>query len=151
FRVLPPAFGFGEGARARFPMVVTATVAPGRWRSRLRSLRGQGGIGMSDTQAILRKIAALRARLDPAQTRATGNAAAEAREAGDPFRHLAHEVAVGARHNAMIDSTLRQLSASATPPNEAPLPPRRLTARGARLLHLGRESLHELRQLADEP
>jgi HD-GYP domain-containing protein (c-di-GMP phosphodiesterase class II) len=106
---------------------------------------------MSDTQAILRKIAALRARLEPSQAPPIGSAAAETREGGDPLRHLAHEVAVGARHNAMIDSTLRQLSAAAAPENETPLPARRLTARGARLLQLGRESLRELRQLADEP
>jgi hypothetical protein len=108
---------------------------------------------MSDTQAILRKIAALRARLEPAQAPAPAgaSAAADVRESEDPLHHLAHDVAVGARHNALIDSTLRQLSAAAAPETEAPLPARRLTARGARLLQLGREALRELRQLADEP
>src|SRR5262245_35653986 len=103
---------------------------------------------MSDTQAILRKIAALRQRLDEAQ--ATPGAVAEsATPSADPLHHLAHEVAVGARHNALIDSTLEQLAAE-PPTNAAPAhapaapaapaateqgPPRKLTARGARLLH----------------
>lgn len=105
---------------------------------------------MSDTQAILQKIAALRQRLDQAQG-LVRDASAEAErlqhETADPVGQLEQRVATGAWHNALLDSAAREAA-----PDRGPAPlPRRLTARGARLLHRGRDLLHELRSLADEP
>jgi HD-GYP domain-containing protein (c-di-GMP phosphodiesterase class II) len=100
-----------------------------------------GIVAMTDTKELLQKIAALRMRLN------TSAEPAPATSAEDPVRAVAEKVERGAVHNTLIESTLR--SAEATEPA---LPPTlRLTARGARLLRKGREVLHALRQIADEP
>src|SRR5262245_9108711 len=105
---------------------------------------------MSDTQAILRKIAALRQRLDKAQGVVRDAPAAPVPlepAVADPVERLEEQVAAGARHNALIEGALGPTAAA----TEAPALPRRLTARGARLLHFGRDLLGELRRLAEEP
>src|SRR5262249_956083 len=117
---------------------------------------------MSDTQAILRRIAALRQRLDQAQNPARDTDAAPLDvmppgepELTDPVRHLEQRVAVGARHNALIDAALRPVFVQAAPetgPKETPVPASpRLTARAAHLLQRGRQLLGQLRDLTEEP
>src|SRR5262245_2178635 len=107
---------------------------------------------MHDTQGILRKIAALRQRLDQAQGLARDASAAAAlieREAADPRDRLEHKVQLGAEQNTLVDASLRQCPDLGM--TEKPSLPRRLSARGARLLRRGRDLLQALRPLADDP
>src|SRR5207245_8987284 len=60
------------------------------------------------------------------------------------------EVPVGGRHKALTDCTVEKLANMAPAPAEQ-AQPRRLTARGARLLQVGRALLRDLRALAEEP
>ncbi len=106
---------------------------------------------MTDTQELLKKIAALRGRLDQAHrlVAAGGTIASQPSEEGqDPGKPLDTKVRAGTWHAGLLDGTLRQLAGEA--PTQAPLPSR-LTARGARLLKRGRELLDELRGLLDDP
>jgi HD-GYP domain-containing protein (c-di-GMP phosphodiesterase class II) len=104
-----------------------------------------GIAAMTDTKELIRKIAALRTRLNngaepmPAKSSTTS--------AGDPIHGVAEKVQRGAVLNTLIESTLR--SATANEPAPAPTP--RLTARGARLLRQGRDALQTLRTIADDP
>lgn len=87
---------------------------------------------MSDTQALLSKIAALRQRLEQAQ--------GLAHEATSAVSAL---VADGAAHDAEVDLSLRQLG-DAPPPATMPT---RLTARARRIVERGRDLLSRLRAL----
>ncbi|MFO0969167.1 MAG: HD domain-containing protein [Gemmataceae bacterium] len=102
---------------------------------------------MTDTQDILRRIAALRARLDQAHglLEESDTAVAEAPAGAAPEAvELAGKTRKGERAARLIDAALRPLVET-----EAALPVR-LTARSARLLHQGRDLLQTLRQLAEE-
>jgi HD-GYP domain-containing protein (c-di-GMP phosphodiesterase class II) len=111
---------------------------------------------MIETQALLTKIAALKQRLEQAQglvTDASSVAASLVPQGGDgtdTANRLRHEVARGFRHNALLESTLRQLPASEPASPEEMKLPTQLTARASRLLWRGQELLVQLRTLADE-
>ncbi len=102
---------------------------------------------MSDTKALLEKIAALRQRVaavtPPPIAVAPGNGPAVR---SDPAHDVDEKVRQGAWHSRLIDRSLRPHEAA----DAAPLPPR-LTAGGARLLTKGRALLQGLRVVADEP
>jgi HD-GYP domain-containing protein (c-di-GMP phosphodiesterase class II) len=103
---------------------------------------------MTDTQALLGKIAALRQRLEQAQGLANeAGSAAAALAGGDGGRLeiLQRKAAAGAEHDALVDASLRQLG------DDAPTPalPAQLTARARRVIERGRELLARLRPLAD--
>src|SRR5207247_138223 len=110
--------GFGQVRPRRFPML----------------------LNMSDTKDILRKIAALRQRLDQAQAPVREPAAALAadEQASDSLARVEQKVAIGARHDALIDAVLRPVAVALPPERETSAAPPRLTARAARLLHHGR-------------
>jgi HD-GYP domain-containing protein (c-di-GMP phosphodiesterase class II) len=104
---------------------------------------------MTDTQALLGKITALRQRLQQAQGLAqeAGNAAAAlAGGSGLHLKTLERLVDAGAAHDAVVDEIAR---AAGGPRDEARPLPRQLTARARRALERGRELLDQLRQLAD--
>jgi hypothetical protein len=111
---------------------------------------------MSDTQAILSKISALRQRLEQAQGLAheAGTAAAElARDyaaGGDRLQSLEQAVSNGFDHGRLLDGALRQLDGSAPPGTESRVPAL-LTARARRILERGRDFLDRLRTLGDDP
>jgi hypothetical protein len=103
---------------------------------------------MTETQALLGKIAALRQRLEQAQglvTEAGSAAAALAGGDGGRLEVLRRRAAAGAEHDALVDASLRQLGGD-TPAQ--PLPTQ-LTARARRVIERGRELLARLRPLAD--
>jgi len=95
---------------------------------------------MMDTKLLLQKIAALRSRLDEDQSPAVAVA--------DPVRAMEHKVQQGATHNRLIDNALKTAEPGEVPTHEQTQT--RLSARGARLLRKGRESLYALRAIADD-
>jgi hypothetical protein len=97
---------------------------------------------MTETQEILRRIAALRTRLDRASG-AVHEAEPAPAETADA-EQVQKKIERGAREAALVDSALRPLKS-----NGETLP-RRLTARALRLLHQGRELLAALRGLAEK-
>lgn len=99
---------------------------------------------MNTTQVLLEKIAALRQRLVDGECKAASPVGSKA----DPLQQLDRKVAAGSFQSALIDGSTRELFDPAGPPRD---PPPRLSARGLRLLQRGRDLLHELRGLADEP
>jgi HD-GYP domain-containing protein (c-di-GMP phosphodiesterase class II) len=105
---------------------------------------------MTDTKDLLNKITALRLRLHQAQaSTAAPPVPAGATQEQDGERAtlaLATQVQVGAWHNAFLDEALRQLSGD----EETPVPTK-LTARAARALGRGRELLHQLRDMLEDP
>jgi len=103
---------------------------------------------MTETQEILRKIAALRSRLDTSHgllqavdTKTPADSTPEVRMAAE----VQAKIHKGQREARLLDAALRPLA-----DDQAPLPPR-LTARAMRLLHQGRDLLHTLRRLAELP
>jgi HD-GYP domain-containing protein (c-di-GMP phosphodiesterase class II) len=110
---------------------------------------------MSDTQAILSKISALRQRLEQAQGLAHEAGAAAAGLARDfaaaahPLQSLERGVADGFDHGRLLDGALRQLDGGALPGTEARVPAL-LTARARRILERGRDFLDRLRLLGDD-
>jgi hypothetical protein len=109
---------------------------------------------MTETQALLGKITALRQRLEQAQSLATearSAAAALADEETDPAPRLAaveRQLITGGEHDATLDALVRPLTAPAG--GDEPRPgPRQLTSRARRVLERGRELLGRLRGLAD--
>jgi HD-GYP domain-containing protein (c-di-GMP phosphodiesterase class II) len=108
---------------------------------------------MADSKEILQKIAALRVRLDQAQNHGARADAAAGTTADDDHvlkavSILDAKVRAGAWHNTLLDGALRQISDAAAP---APQLPPKLTARGARVLQRGRELLHQLRDMLEDP
>jgi HD-GYP domain-containing protein (c-di-GMP phosphodiesterase class II) len=106
---------------------------------------------MTDTQALLGKITALRQRLQQAQGLAqeAGNAAAALADGVGPglqLKTLERFVDAGAAHDAAVDEIAR--AAGGARDESRPLP-RQLTARARRSLERGRQLLDQLRQLAD--
>src|SRR5262245_26813110 len=111
--------------------------------------------GMTDTQALLGKIAALRQRLEQAQglAREAGTAAAvlsgHSRPNPDRIWRLERHVVAGGDDASALDGALRQLSElTDNPQADGPLP-HQLTARARRILEGAREVLHQLRSLAE--
>ncbi|HEV3203958.1 MAG TPA: HD domain-containing phosphohydrolase [Gemmataceae bacterium] len=103
---------------------------------------------MSDTQALLSKITALRRRLEQAQGLvADAGQVAEslAPPGGNPHWLLHQKVMDGTHWNSLLDTTLRQVSSSG---ETVSLPPQ-LTARARRLLERGQDLLGRLRTLSD--
>lgn len=98
---------------------------------------------MNTTQALLEKIAALRQRLIEGERKP-----ASAAKALDSLQQLDRKVTAGNFQSALIDGSTRELFDASNPPRDAAP---RLSARGLRLLQRGRDLLHELRSLADEP
>src|SRR5262245_19166604 len=97
---------------------------------------------MMDTKLLLQKIAALRMRLDADAAQASTVAL------HDPTHAVEQKVQQGAVHNRLIESALKSAETPEAAPAQTPL---RLSARGARLLRKGREALHSLRGVADDP
>ncbi len=99
---------------------------------------------MTDTKELLRRIAALRLRL---------NAESEASPPTEParsigYRELTEQVQRGATENRLLDNALRVADASqaaAAAPTQV-----RFTARAAALLRNGRDLLLALRKIADD-
>lgn len=105
---------------------------------------------MTDTRALLGKIAALRQRLEQAQglaSEATSAAASLVGDDGARLDVLQRKTDAGAALGAEVDATLRQLGEVA--PAEGRVLPTRLTARARRILEQGRDLLARLRTFAE--
>src|SRR5262245_41154779 len=113
-----------------------------------------GVLSMSDTQVLLSKIAAVRERLEKAQAQGPRTVGLEsnappllsalvatipALEESERIGPLQESVNRAARHGALLDGCVRQLSDSAEVPAQATHLPRQLTPRTHRLLERGRE------------
>ena len=106
---------------------------------------------MTDTQVLLRKIAALRQQLEQVQGLAADAADTHGPEANDTagrIERLERQVSNGAQHTVLLDTTLRQLAPA--PAAAAATLPRQLTARARRILEQGRELVAQLRLLGEE-
>src|SRR5262245_13120744 len=108
---------------------------------------------MSDTRGLLKRITALRQRLDQAQGMLQEAGATAAKllsqtASADLPDRLEQEVATGARVQALLDSSLRQI-ADVLDGGDG-IRPTHLTAKVRRLLERGRELVHRLRRLADD-
>ena len=108
---------------------------------------------MSDTQALLSRITALRQRLDQAHkiAPAGGDEASLASASGWCVDLLEKTVAAGARQQALLEGALRPFPESLDGPHDGTFAPARLTARASRLLKHCHDMLAELRTLAEEP
>ncbi len=102
---------------------------------------------MSDTQALLGKIAALRRRLEQMRglVDETGSAVASLTREGSDAADLEERLAETARQGAWLDAALRQLDGAA--PEHLPT---HLTARARRILERGGELLGRLHSMADD-
>jgi HD-GYP domain-containing protein (c-di-GMP phosphodiesterase class II) len=109
---------------------------------------------MSDTRGLLARIAGLRQRLAQAQgvVRGAGTAVTDPTDAPtgtDLAECLEREVVTGARVQALLDGSLRQIAGALS--GEDTIRPTQLTARAKRLLERGRELIGRLRSLAADP
>ncbi len=105
---------------------------------------------MTDTQALMSKIAALRQRLEQAQGLANEAGKVITALGGDDggrLEILQRRTADAAESDVLLDSSLRQLAADET---TARVLPRQLTARARRVLERGRDLLGRLRAAADQ-
>jgi hypothetical protein len=105
---------------------------------------------MTDTQALMGKIAALRQRLEQAQGLANEAGkviTALGADDGGRLEILQRRAANGAEHDVLLDASLRQLAGDDTAPRVLPT---QLTARARRVLERGREHLGRLRTIADQ-
>jgi HD-GYP domain-containing protein (c-di-GMP phosphodiesterase class II) len=108
---------------------------------------------MTETQALLGKITALRQRLDQAQSLANdarSAVAALAEEGHDPPGDLARldrQLEGGTAHDLQLDRIVRPLVAADG--GDEPPGPRQLTARARLVLERGRELLLRLREMAE--
>jgi HD domain-containing protein len=101
---------------------------------------------MTETQALLGKIAALRQRLEQAQKLASEATSAATELFGAPaVAVLERRAADGAGHDATLDGVIHAV----TPRIEPPPLPRQLTMRARRVLERGRDLLARLRQISD--
>lgn len=106
-----------------------------------------GEVGMSDTQVLLNRIAALRQRLEEAREQTTSDRRKPDLDRS-PLMTLQRQVVRGAEHNALLDAALRQLPDTALP-GELQVLPTRLTVRARRILEQGRELLGRLRTVGE--
>jgi HD-GYP domain-containing protein (c-di-GMP phosphodiesterase class II) len=110
---------------------------------------------MSDTQALLGKITALRLRLQQAQGLAheAGSAVVSLlRDGANPDHKpavLERQAALVSECDWLLDDALKQLPAGAAPAPETPPMPAQLTARARRVLERGRDLVSRLRTLAE--
>ena len=109
---------------------------------------------MMDTKELLKRISALRQRLD--QTReSAGSATATLLQhevpANDPVQALQHKVETGAWETILLNDSMRQLPETSPAAGDQEGLPALLTSRGIRLLKRGRDFLHEMRDLAEDP
>src|SRR5437870_4191709 len=103
-----------------------AEAPPHRPRAGQGAKRGKsGGSGMTDTQVLLKKIAALRQQLEQVDELAG--------EAPDRVRRLERQVAAGARQDVLLHGAVGQLAPAPTAPATTLLP-KQLTARARRIL-----------------
>lgn len=106
---------------------------------------------MTETQALLGKITALRQRLEQAQKLASEATSAATRLLGapavaaSPLAVLERRVGAAAEHDAAVDAVARTVA----PDVDAPPLPRQLTMRARRVLERGRDLLGRLRDLSD--
>jgi HD-GYP domain-containing protein (c-di-GMP phosphodiesterase class II) len=107
---------------------------------------------MTETQVLLSKIAALRQRLEQAHGLAldAGSAAAALLKEKDAVEALKRKIETGNRHQAMLDTTLRQLPGAGGPGGDGASMPTQLTSRAARLLRRAHDLLAQLRVIADD-
>ena len=108
---------------------------------------------MSDTRGLLERITALRQRLTQAQgmLQEAGATAANliaAPSAPNLAERLEEQVNAGARVQALLDGSLRQIAGVLD--GEDGIRPKQLTARARRLLERGRELVNRLRSLSDD-
>jgi HD-GYP domain-containing protein (c-di-GMP phosphodiesterase class II) len=94
---------------------------------------------MTDTQLLLKKIAALRQQLEQVEDLAG--------DAPDRVRRLERQVAAGARQDVLLHGAVGQLAPAAAPAST--LLPRQLTTRARRILEEGRGLLGRLRTLGE--
>jgi HD domain len=103
---------------------------------------------MTETRALLGKIATLRQRLDHAQKLAADATSAAAILLDDlpstSLTVLQRQADAGAEHDAALDGVVR-----AVVPPESPALPNQLTTRARRVLERGRDLLARLRDMAD--
>jgi hypothetical protein len=108
---------------------------------------------MSDTRGLLSRITDLRQRLTQAQgllqEAGTAAVALQSPPGTDLTERLEREVVAGARVQALLDGSLRQIAGALS--GEDAIRPTQLTARAKRLLERGRELVGRLRRLADDP
>jgi HD-GYP domain-containing protein (c-di-GMP phosphodiesterase class II) len=108
---------------------------------------------MTETQALLGKITALRQRLDQAQNLANEARAAlaaladEEDDAGLRLAALERQAAAGGDHDVSLDRAVLPLTAAGGRPRAAG--PHQLTARARRVIERARELLGRLRALGD--
>jgi HD-GYP domain-containing protein (c-di-GMP phosphodiesterase class II) len=105
---------------------------------------------MSESEALLTKIAALRQRLEQAQglVQDADSAAAALLQGDEAVAALEQKIQEGARQGALLDTTLRQLPGVVTTFESAL--PAQLISRAARLLRRAHELLGQLRAIADD-
>jgi hypothetical protein len=103
---------------------------------------------MTETRALLGKIATLRQRLDQAQKLASEATSAAANLldgwAPTPLAVLQRKADAGAEHDAVLDGVVRAIA-----PPDSPALPNQLTMRARRVLERGRDLLIRLRDMAD--
>jgi HD-GYP domain-containing protein (c-di-GMP phosphodiesterase class II) len=106
---------------------------------------------MTSTQVLLTKIAALRQRLEQAQglVHDAGSAAAALLEDDAGIGAVETKVQTGARQQALLDTTLRQIPGIAG--GDGATMPAQLTSRASRLLRRAHELLAQLRAIAEDP
>src|SRR5262245_25512380 len=107
---------------------------------------------MSETQELLTKIAALRQRLEQAQSivQDAGSAVAALSNHVDPIHTLLQKTARGGQQQKLLDATLRPLSDATAVGGDGAALPASLTSRAARLLRRTHELLGQLRGVADD-
>jgi HD-GYP domain-containing protein (c-di-GMP phosphodiesterase class II) len=104
---------------------------------------------MTDTKDILKRIAALRVRLDHAQPAAPDDRSLnDEPQVVSALAALQEKVRTGSKNSKVLDDNLRQISGVGS--GVAPMPPK-LTARGGRVLQRGRDLLHQLRDMIEDP
>src|SRR5579884_181063 len=111
---------------------------------------------MSETQALLGKISALRQRLEqaPGRTKPITLPTVLAPTPPGPaerLQELERQVDYGGQHSRLLDYSLRQLTEADGTIEGEHVWPSRLTLRSRRLLERGRELVGQLRKLCDEP
>lgn len=105
---------------------------------------------MTDTRELLKKISALRQRLDQAQGLASAAAVTliETEPASEPLQQLQHKVQTGSWQASLLDTSIRPFPET-KPFGETAVLPALLTARAVRLLKRAKELLDEMRVVAE--
>lgn len=102
---------------------------------------------MGDGEGLLARITALRQRLEQAQGLLRD--VSTSLPAADLAVQLEQEVFAGARAQSALDGALRQMTGPVDGENS--IKPTHLTARARELLERGRNMVHQLRKLTDDP